>query len=191
MLPHNHTWRLKFKPVILTRIKSSLMIISWLSKHVGVILSVLMCDIWINVLLQTSALVGPKHIVNWNAQWNNEILENLFCVKPRRTIVTDRQTDAQTWQTWQSSFANSANAPKYRSHTHTHTHTHTHGEVKWIQFFLERLQMATCNSVILGTYIYSLAQLWLAEGLPMQPAITGQPECCFCPSSETVLKIKE
>jgi hypothetical protein len=39
----------------------------------GVILSVLMCDIWINVLLQTSALVGPLHIVNWNAQWNSEI----------------------------------------------------------------------------------------------------------------------
>jgi hypothetical protein len=29
----------------------------------GVILSVLMRDIWINVLLQTSALVGPLHIV--------------------------------------------------------------------------------------------------------------------------------
>jgi hypothetical protein len=37
--------------------------ISWWSKHVGVILSVLTCDIWINVLLQTSALVGPLHIV--------------------------------------------------------------------------------------------------------------------------------
>jgi hypothetical protein len=32
-----------------------------------------MCDIWINVLLQTSALVGPLHIVNWNARWNSEI----------------------------------------------------------------------------------------------------------------------
>jgi hypothetical protein len=40
------------------------MIIIWWSKHVGVILSVLMCDIWINVLLQTSALVGPLHIEN-------------------------------------------------------------------------------------------------------------------------------
>jgi hypothetical protein len=39
------------------------MMISWWSKHVGVILSVLMCDIWINVLLQTSALVGPLHIL--------------------------------------------------------------------------------------------------------------------------------
>jgi hypothetical protein len=29
-----------------------------------VILSVLVCDIRINVLLQTSALVGPLHIVN-------------------------------------------------------------------------------------------------------------------------------
>jgi hypothetical protein len=27
-----------------------------------VILSVLMCDIWIKVLLQSSALVGPLHI---------------------------------------------------------------------------------------------------------------------------------
>jgi hypothetical protein len=50
------------------------MIISWWSKHVGVILSVLMCDVWINVLLQTSALVGSLHIVNWNARWNREIL---------------------------------------------------------------------------------------------------------------------
>jgi hypothetical protein len=38
------------------------MMISWWSEHVGVILSVLMCDIWINVLLQTSALVGPLHV---------------------------------------------------------------------------------------------------------------------------------
>jgi hypothetical protein len=38
------------------------MMISWWLKHFGVILSVLMCDIWINVLLQTSALVGPLHI---------------------------------------------------------------------------------------------------------------------------------
>jgi hypothetical protein len=36
------------------------MIIWWL-KHVGVILSVLVCEIWINVLLQTSALVGPLY----------------------------------------------------------------------------------------------------------------------------------
>jgi hypothetical protein len=35
--------------------------IIWWSKHVGVTLSVLVCDIWINVLLQTSALVGPLH----------------------------------------------------------------------------------------------------------------------------------
>jgi hypothetical protein len=53
------------------------MMISWRSKHVGVILSVLMCDIWINVLLQTSALVGPLHTVNWNARWNSEKLS--FC----------------------------------------------------------------------------------------------------------------
>jgi hypothetical protein len=37
-----------------------------------VILSVLICDIWINILLQTSALVGPLYIVNWNARWNIE-----------------------------------------------------------------------------------------------------------------------
>jgi hypothetical protein len=39
------------------------MIIIWRSKHVGVILNVLVCDIWINVLLQASALVGPLYIV--------------------------------------------------------------------------------------------------------------------------------
>jgi hypothetical protein len=38
--------------------------ITWWSKHVGVILSILVCDIWINVLLQTSALVGPLYIEN-------------------------------------------------------------------------------------------------------------------------------
>jgi hypothetical protein len=43
-------------------------------KHVGVVLSVLMYEIWINVLLYTSALVGPLHIVNWNARRNSEIL---------------------------------------------------------------------------------------------------------------------
>jgi hypothetical protein len=48
------------------------MMIIWWSKHVGVILSVLVCGIWINVLLQTSALVGPLYIVNWNARWNSE-----------------------------------------------------------------------------------------------------------------------
>jgi hypothetical protein len=37
------------------------MVIIWWSKHVGVILSVLVCDIWNNVLLQTSALVGPAY----------------------------------------------------------------------------------------------------------------------------------
>jgi hypothetical protein len=49
------------------------MLIIWWSKHVGVILSVLVCDIWIDVLLQTSALVGPLYIVNWNARWNSEM----------------------------------------------------------------------------------------------------------------------
>jgi hypothetical protein len=52
------------------------MMISWWSKKVGVILNVLVCDIWINVLLLTSALVGPLHIVNWNARWNMEIEKN-------------------------------------------------------------------------------------------------------------------
>jgi hypothetical protein len=47
--------------------------IVWWSKHVGVILSVLVCDIWINVLLHTSALVGLLYIVKWNARWNSEI----------------------------------------------------------------------------------------------------------------------
>jgi hypothetical protein len=37
--------------------------IIWWSKYVGVILSVLVCDILINVLLQTSALVGPLYTV--------------------------------------------------------------------------------------------------------------------------------
>jgi hypothetical protein len=44
----------------------------------GMSTAVLMCDIWINVLLHTSALVGPLHIVNWNARWNSEILSCLF-----------------------------------------------------------------------------------------------------------------
>jgi hypothetical protein len=56
------------------------MMISWWSKYVGVILSVLMCEIRINVLLQTSALVGPLHIMNWNARRNSEKFHenNLF-----------------------------------------------------------------------------------------------------------------
>jgi hypothetical protein len=52
--------------------------ISWWSKHIGVILSVLICDIWTTVLLHTSALVGPLHIVNWNARWNSEIQTGLL-----------------------------------------------------------------------------------------------------------------
>jgi hypothetical protein len=50
------------------------MMIIWWSKNVGVILNVLVCDIWINVLLQTNTLVGPLCRVNWNARWNNEKL---------------------------------------------------------------------------------------------------------------------
>jgi hypothetical protein len=37
--------------------------IIWWSKHVGVILRVLVCDMWIIVLLQTSTLVGPLYII--------------------------------------------------------------------------------------------------------------------------------
>jgi hypothetical protein len=40
------------------------MMIIWWSKHVGVILNVLVCYIWINVLIQTSALVGPLYIIS-------------------------------------------------------------------------------------------------------------------------------
>jgi hypothetical protein len=54
------------------------MIIIWWSKPVGVILNILVCDIWINVLMQTSALVGPLYIVNWNARWNSERLAPLY-----------------------------------------------------------------------------------------------------------------
>jgi hypothetical protein len=75
-----------FNQWFLTRITSSLTMISWLSKHVGVILSVLMCDIWINVLLHTSALVGPLHIVNWNARWKSEIEMHGETVKKRETV---------------------------------------------------------------------------------------------------------
>jgi hypothetical protein len=41
------------------------MMIIWWSKHVGVILNVLVCDILINVLLQTNALVGPLCITTY------------------------------------------------------------------------------------------------------------------------------
>jgi hypothetical protein len=37
------------------------MLIIWWSKYVGVILNVLVCDVWINVSIQTSALVGPLY----------------------------------------------------------------------------------------------------------------------------------
>jgi hypothetical protein len=57
------------------------MMIIWWSKHIGVILNVLMCDIWINVLIETSALVGPLYIVNWNARWNCEKRMCVFFVK--------------------------------------------------------------------------------------------------------------
>jgi hypothetical protein len=50
------------------------MMISWWSKHVGMILSVLMCDIWINILLQTSALVGQLHVVKSTTVYTRNIL---------------------------------------------------------------------------------------------------------------------
>jgi hypothetical protein len=61
-----------------------MMMISWWSKYVGVILSVLKIDIWINVLLQTSALVGPLHIENiiyliWCVNFEFVMLNQAHC----------------------------------------------------------------------------------------------------------------
>jgi hypothetical protein len=67
------------------------MMIIWWSKHVGVILSVLVCDIWINVFSQTDALVGPLYIVNWNARWNSEIPKINFTstkIWTHRTLIS-------------------------------------------------------------------------------------------------------
>jgi hypothetical protein len=80
MLPHNHMqneWTYaaaqpQLKTHLLTSDFNQDQKAPWRSKHVGVILSVLVCDIWINFLIQTSALVGPLYIVNWNARWNSE-----------------------------------------------------------------------------------------------------------------------
>jgi hypothetical protein len=55
------------------------MMISWWSKYVGVILSVLICDIWINVLLQTSVLVGPLHIGNFNTVYAFWGILHFYC----------------------------------------------------------------------------------------------------------------
>jgi hypothetical protein len=63
-----------------------MMIIRW-SKHVGVILSVLVCDILINVLLQTGALVGPLYVVKWNARWNGEKNEIRVPMKEKCQII--------------------------------------------------------------------------------------------------------
>jgi hypothetical protein len=57
------------------------MMIIWWSKHVGVTLSVLVCDIWINVLLHTSALVGPLHITNKCISWTVTHIELKCAVK--------------------------------------------------------------------------------------------------------------
>jgi hypothetical protein len=75
------------------------MIISWWSKHIGVILSVLMCDIWINVLLQTSALVGPLHIVNWNARWNSEMRMQCFINVPNLSKSLYSTVHNPIWET--------------------------------------------------------------------------------------------
>jgi hypothetical protein len=63
--------------------------IIWWSKHVGVILSVLVCDIWINVVLQTGALVGPLYIVNWNARWNSETTNRIWFFWTDTDIIFD------------------------------------------------------------------------------------------------------
>jgi hypothetical protein len=63
------------------------MMIGWWSKYVGVILSVLVCDIWTNVLLQTNALVGPLYIVNWNAQWNSEIRQFIWFIEKHTFFI--------------------------------------------------------------------------------------------------------
>jgi hypothetical protein len=47
----------------------------------------IVCDIWINVLLQASALVGPLYIVNWNARWNGEILWIMFMISNFRRVL--------------------------------------------------------------------------------------------------------
>jgi hypothetical protein len=65
--------------------ESSLMMIIWWSKHVGVILNVLVCDIWINVLIQTSALVWPLYIVSVFV-WENCELDKTFWA-PTKLIV--------------------------------------------------------------------------------------------------------
>jgi hypothetical protein len=51
------------------------MMISWWSKHVGVILNVLMCDIWINVLLSTKCIswaVMYSELKCTVKQWNTD-----------------------------------------------------------------------------------------------------------------------
>jgi hypothetical protein len=77
LIPMSHIKTLKITPTCFDH----LMMIIWWSKHVGVILSVLMCDIWINVLLQTSALVGHTHsdlkctVKQWNS-WKTTSRKN-------------------------------------------------------------------------------------------------------------------
>jgi hypothetical protein len=69
------------------------MMIIWWSKHVGVILSVLICDIWIDVYLPRSALVGPLYIVNWNARWNSEDLLTKFWLLKKVSVECDFNQD--------------------------------------------------------------------------------------------------
>jgi hypothetical protein len=75
--------------------KTSLMMISWWSKHVGVILSALMCDIELMFYYKTSVLFGPLYIVNWNARRNSEICWNINLnvgTTARKVFPTRRNT---------------------------------------------------------------------------------------------------
>jgi hypothetical protein len=69
LIQMSHIKTLKITP---TCFDHQLMMISWWAKHVGVILCVLMCDIWINALLDTSAFIWITHselkctVKQWN-----------------------------------------------------------------------------------------------------------------------------
>jgi hypothetical protein len=68
------------------------MMISWWSKHLEVILSVLMYDNWINVLLQTSALVGPLHVVSIIQFWKFLCLDHIPYMARIRITRTERHS---------------------------------------------------------------------------------------------------
>jgi hypothetical protein len=82
--------------MILTRIKSSLMMISWWSKHVGVILSVLMCDIWINTNKCISWTITHSELKCTVKHWNSRksVQWEQRHSMPERI---DRQTDRHDW----------------------------------------------------------------------------------------------